>query len=203
MRIRTLTAALAALTLPLTACGSSAGDDPKQSKPADKPAPSKSVDCKDENLSQSDWIDHCQPKPQDPHLKVGQSYTWIDGVRTSVTKIERLTGPYQQGDTKPASTETLFRVHLKVTNRAEIPVDLGDISPYVEGATNGGTAATGTYQRGEEPLEGRLAPGGTVTKTEDNVIEKRYGDKVVVTVQRGDSSNDEPAGYPEFTGTIS
>lgn len=199
MRIRILAAALAALTLPLTACSDSS--DPKEASPREKPAASKSVDCEDPNLSQAEWIDNCQADPPDTHLKVGQSYTWADGVKTTVTKLERITGPYQQGDTKPSAKEALVRVHIAFSNAAEIPVKLDEFSMIVEGATSGGSAAIGTYQRGEEALEGRLASGGRVIKTNELILDKRYGDQVVVTVQRG-SSNDEPSGYPEFTGTI-
>lgn len=200
MRIRTLPAALAALTLPLTACGGSS--DTADKAPAKKPAAAPSVDCKDENLSQADWIDHCAPDAPDVTLKVGQSYTWMDGVKTTVTKLERITGPYQQGDTRPTSGETLFRVHIAFSNGADIPVRLDEFSVIVEGAVSGGEGAMASYQRGEEPMEGRLASGGRVNKTDDNMIGKQYGDKVVVTIQRG-MQGDEPSGYPEFTGTIS
>ncbi|MCX4673585.1 hypothetical protein OG453_44325 [Streptomyces sp. NBC_01381] len=200
MRIRTLAAVLAAFTLPLTACGGSS--DPKEPEPADKPAASQGVDCEDENLSQEEWIDNCQPDPPDTDLKLGESYTWTDGVKTTVTKIERITGPYQQGDTKPSAKETLFRVHIAFSNGADIPVKLDEFSTVIDGAINGGEAAMGTYQAGEEPIAGRLAPGAKATKTDENIIEKRYGDKVVVTIQRG-MEVDEPSGYPEFTGAIS
>lgn len=199
MRFRILATALAALTLPLVACGSDS--DPNDPASADKPAMSGSVDCEDPNLSQAEWIDNCEPEPQDATLKLGESYTWTDGVKTAVTKLERITGPYQQGDTKPSADETLFRVHIAFSNGAEIPVKLDEFSTVIDGATNGGEAAMGVYQAGEEPIAGRLAPGAKATKTDDNIIERRYGDKVVVTIQRG-MQGDEPDGYPEFTGAI-
>ncbi|WP_151482349.1 hypothetical protein [Streptomyces albicerus] len=200
-RIRTFAAAAAAICLPLTARGS--GSDPKPAaEPADKPSASRTVDCSDETLSQEVWIDNCMPEPPNTDLKLGESYTWLDGVKTSVTKIERITGPYQQGDTRPDTDETLFRVHIAFSNGADIPVKLDEFSTFIDGATNGGEAAIGSYQAGEEPIVGRLAPGGNVTKTAEYIIDDKYGTKVVVTVQRGKEAS-EPGGYPEFTGTIS
>lgn len=93
-------------------------------------------------------------------------------------------------------------MHIAFSNGADIPVKLDEFSTVIDGAANGGEAAMSVYQAGEEPIAGRLAPGAKATKTDDNIIEKRYGDKVVVTIQRG-MQGDEPDGYPEFTGAIS
>ncbi|MET9372268.1 hypothetical protein ABZY00_31135 [Streptomyces griseoflavus] len=77
---------------------------------------------------------------------------------------------------------------------------LDDISTIVEGATNGGDSSVSEFAVDSAPLDGRLAPGTTVTKTDDNVLESKYGKKIVVTVQR--SSENFDLEFPEFEGEI-
>ena len=98
---------------------------------------------------------------------------------------------------KPGETTS---VKLKLQNTGTAAVKLDDLSTIIEGATNGGEAKFTTFENGSEPLEGRLAPGQTATKTDDNVLETQYGRKIVVTVQR--SSENLDLEFPEFNGTI-
>lgn len=99
----------------------------------------------------------------------------------------------------PGTTD--FRITLQVTNGGRSPLDLGGLSVIVQGATNGGEAATTTFENGSQPLEGQLAPGVTATKTDDESLETSYGRRIVVRVQR---VADDPTGatWPEFTGTV-
>ncbi|QFZ72937.1 hypothetical protein GFH48_06355 [Streptomyces fagopyri] len=96
--------------------------------------------------------------------------------------------------------KTDFRITLKVENAGKVSVDLSSLSTIIEGATDGGEAASTVFENGSSPLEGRLAMGRTVTKTEDAELETRYGKAIVVTVQR--SSDDLDTTFPEFEGTI-
>jgi hypothetical protein len=54
-------------------------------------------------------------------------------------------------------------------------VKLDELSVFIEGATNGGEAATTGFATDSQPLEGRLAPGVSATKTDDNALETKYG----------------------------
>ncbi|MEU8977255.1 hypothetical protein [Streptomyces sp. NPDC048309] len=92
------------------------------------------------------------------------------------------------------------RVRLKLTNTGKQPVKLDELSTIIEGATNGGEADTTEFQTGLAPLEGRLAPGVTTVKTNDNSLDTKYGKKIIVTVQR--SSDNLDLGFPEFSGDI-
>lgn len=198
---RTIVAVILAATLPLTAC-SSGNDDSKDVKPK---AAGKSFDCTSQDTTQAEWTKHCADKATEPAeqpsrgLTFGKTYRWPDGLEVSVTSAKEVT-EFGEYDRKPTTAETGFRVNLKLTNRGKQPVSLDDLSLIVEGATNGGEAASTTYDAGSEPLEGRLAPGVTATKNDDSVLEKKYGKKIVATVQR--SSEDFDLEFPEFTGTI-
>lgn len=204
MRTRAIAALILAASLPLTACNSS--DDKDSSKDAKpKAAGKKSFDCDDPNGDQAAWVEHCADKKPAPAeqpstgLAFGESYTWPDGLKVSVVDAREVT-KFGEYDSKPDANETGFRVSLKLTNGAKEPVSLDDLSLIVEGATSGGQAASTSYDVDSEPLEGRLAPGITATKTDDSVLEKKYGKKVIVTVQR--SSENFDLEFPEFTGTI-
>jgi hypothetical protein len=71
MRTRHIAAFLLAACLPLAACG---GTDKSSGKAAsDKPAASKKVDCSDTNLSQADWVKHCQGAPPQGEQSVDTS----------------------------------------------------------------------------------------------------------------------------------
>ncbi|MFF1695865.1 hypothetical protein ACFVXC_19900 [Streptomyces sp. NPDC058257] len=214
-------ATAAMLLAALTACGGSGsgsgsddGSDRADAKSQDgsKASPSKKVDCADEDISQADWMKHCSDEGagagtggdgtegQATGLKFGESYTWPDGLKASVTEAK----VFEDYDAellesaKPGNTD--FRVKLKVTNSGKSAVALNDLSLIIEGATNGGEAASTSFENGSEPLEGRLAPGVSATKTDDNALETKYGKKIVVTVQRG--SDDFDLDFPEFTGSI-
>ncbi|MEU1663538.1 hypothetical protein ABZ547_07980 [Streptomyces sparsogenes] len=204
MRTRAIAALILAASLPLTACSSS--DDKDSSKDV-KPtaAGKKSFDCDDPNGDQAAWVEHCADKKPAPAeqpstgLAFGKSYRWPDGLEVSVASAKQVT-QFGEYDSKPSANETGFRVELKLSNKGKTPAKLDDLSVIVEGATNGGEAASTTYETGSEPLEGRLAPGMTVTKNDDSVLGTKYGKKIVVTVQR--MSDDFDLEFPEFTGTI-
>ena len=213
MRVRA--AATAALLLAaLTACGGgSDSGNTSASKPKTSAGKSagkgKSVDCTDESLDQTTWMEHCADEAgtggdgtegMATGLEFGESYEWPDGLKATVVDAKVFTDydPELPESAEPGSTD--FRVSLKLENTGKTPVALDDLSLIIEGATNGGEAASTSFERGSLPLEGRLAPGVSVEKNDDNVLETRYGRKVVVTVQR--SSDDFSLDFPEFTGEI-
>ncbi|MGW5865227.1 hypothetical protein ACWFRJ_23970 [Streptomyces sp. NPDC055239] len=214
-------ATAAMLLAALTACGGSDSTDDgdradAKSQDGSKASASKKVDCADENISQADWMKHCSDEGADAEagagtggdgtegqatgLKFGESYTWPDGLKVSVAeaKVFKDYDAELLESAKPGNTD--FRVKLKVTNSGKSAVALNDLSLIIEGATNGGEAASTSFENGAEPLEGRLAPGVSATKTNDNALETKYGKKIVVTVQRG--SDDFDLDFPEFTGSI-
>ncbi|WP_367047634.1 hypothetical protein [Streptomyces sp. Je 1-332] len=212
MRVRA-TAALAAMLLAaLTACSGSGGGDKADAKSSNgsKDSAPKKVDCADEDISQADWTKYCsdegagadadgvEAKPKG--LKFGESYTWPDGLKVSVTEAKVFTDYDTElmESAEPGNTD--FRVKLKLTNSGKSAVALNDLSLIIEGATKGGQASVTAFEKGAEPLEGRLAPGVSTTKTDDNALETKYGKKIVVTVQR--DSEDYDLDYPEYTGSI-
>ncbi|MEV2251577.1 hypothetical protein AB0I94_13530 [Streptomyces sp. NPDC050147] len=205
----------AILLAALTACGGSDGGDAGDSadgKSANgsKGSAAKKVDCADEDISQADWTKHCSDEGADTGadgaeeksagLKFGESYTWPDGLKVSVTGAKVFTEHDAElmESAEPGNTD--FRVRLKLTNSGKSAVALDDLSLIVEGATKGGEAAQTAFEKGAEPLEGRLAPGVSVTKTNDNVLETKYGKKIIVTVQRSSEAAD--LDFPEYTGSI-
>ncbi len=211
MRIRTATVTTVLLLAALTACGGGGKDatdkpeatssKPEASASAAQPSQAK-VDCSDENLSQAEWLDNCsdQADGKSAGLKFGQSYTWPDGLKVTVVEAKRFTDYDKDLLESPSPGSTDFRVKLKVENTGKAPAALDDLSTIIEGATNGGEASSTLFENGSEPLEGRLAPGVSAVKTDDNSIESKYGKKIVVTVQR--SSDDFSLDFPEFTGEI-
>jgi hypothetical protein len=133
-------------------------------------------------------------------LKFGESYTWPDGLKASVVEAKVFTDydPELLESAEPGKTD--FRVKLKLTNTGKAAAALDDLSLIVEGATNGGEASASEFENGSEPLDGRLAPGVSAVKTDDNVLESKYGKKIVVTVQRNSENFD--LDFPEFSGEI-
>lgn len=205
MRVRA-TAAMAALILAaLTACGGG-GDSSSAPETKASAVESNSVDCTDQTLSQSEWTKYCGAEAsagtegQVTGFKFGESYTWPDGLKVTVVNAKVFTDydPDMLESPEPGNTD--FRVTLKVENTGKASVDLGDLSLIIEGATNGGQASFTSFGKGSLPLEGRLAPGVAATKNNDNVLETKYGRKIVVTVQR--SSEDFSLDFPEFEGEI-
>lgn len=207
MRIRTTAATAALLLAALTACGGSDnGDDTAAETKSAKPAASESVDCTSQTLSQSEYMEHCAAEASEDDgakttgLKFGESYTWPDGLKVSIVETKPFTDFDKDALESAEPGSTSFRVKLKVENTGKAAVALDDLSLIVEGSTNGGEAAFTIFSRGSEPLEGRLAPGVSAVKTHDNVLESKYGKRIVVTVQR--SSDDFSLAFPEFEGEI-
>ncbi|MGW4076017.1 hypothetical protein ACWELB_21310 [Streptomyces asiaticus] len=202
---RTVAAVILAATLPLTACSGDDGGDGDSSKDTTPKAAGKSFDCTSQDTTQAEWMKHCADKATEPTeqastgLVFGKSYRWPDGLEVSVTSAKTVT-EFGEYDSKPDPGETGFRVTLRLANKGKTAIKLDDLSLITEGATNGGEAASTTYDVGSEPLEGRLAPGLTVTKNDDEVLETKYGKKIVVTVQRASENFDLE--FPEFTGSI-
>ncbi|TFI30181.1 hypothetical protein [Streptomyces sp. 4R-3d] len=209
MRTRITTTAVL-LTVLLAACDASNDKAPADSTDAKVKAsePARDVDCSDTPLSQADWMEHCSEEEgagtggdggPSTGLAFGDTYEWPDGLTVTVVEAKEVTdfGEYEE----PEDGNTAFRVRLKLTNTGEAPADLGDLSTIIDGATNGGEAGSTEFSRGSAPLSGRLAPGVTVVKTDDNVLETKYGKRVVVTVQR--ASEDFSLEFPEFDGSIS
>jgi hypothetical protein len=211
MRVRASAATAALLLAALTACGgsgndSSSEDHPKASASAAQPS-SEDVDCTSETLDQAEWMEHCSEDAsagndagKSTGLKFGETYAWPDGLKVTVVEAKVFTDYDKElmESAEPGSTD--FRVKLKVENTGDSAVKLDDLSLIIEGATNGGEAASTAFENGSEPLEGRLAPGVSAVKTDDNSIETKYGKKIVVTVQRASENFDLE--FPEFTGEI-
>lgn len=199
----------ALLLATLTGCSSNSGTntDARPSKSAaarPTPTPTSSINCSDSDLSQADWVEHCADQAKQGKLTglhFGQTFTWDDGVTVTVTEARVFTDYDTELGESAKAGETDFRVMVKVVNDSFKPVDLGTLSTIVEGATNGGEASGTEFENGSEPMTGRVGPGVTVTKTNDNVLESKYGRKVVVTVQRT-SDTAATFDFPEFTGSI-
>ena len=203
-----LLAALTACSGPGHADGPGSDEKPaaaKSSSPKAKP----SVDCSDQNLDQATWMEHCSDKAgtggdgtdgQTTGLTFDDTYTWPDGLKVTVIEAKVFTDYDKELMESPTPGSTDFRIKLKLTNTGKAAIDLSKLSTIVEGSTNGGEAASTSFENGSEPLEGRLAPGLTVTKTDDSELESKYGRKIVVTVQR--ASDDLSFEFPEFNGVI-
>lgn len=203
MRTRTAAAAALLLACSLAACGGS--DEPATPKSTVKASePEHEVDCSDTSLNQSDWMEHCNTETPAASeapatdLAFGKPFAWPDGLEITVLDAKLFSDWDEYEEPDPKSNE--FRIRLKVDNKSEGSVDLSDLSIMVDGATNGGTAASSSFTKGSAPLEGRIASGVSAVKTADNVLEKRYGKDIVVTVQRVTDDGFEV--FPEFTGTI-
>lgn len=207
MKLRTMAVAVvAASMLPFAAaaCTSDSGDG-KAAKPSKNTQPKpakgdKAADCgEDSELSQADWLELCGDDAgmQDPSkpLRAGESFTFPDRLAVTVVKAAKV--PASEAD----PGETPFRLHIRFENNGKAPVKLDDFSTFVEGATNGGEAASAMFDSSEnaEDIAGRVAPGVTTVKTEDLVLDKKYGDKIVVSLQYGDDGADT---YPEANVTI-
>ncbi len=149
-------------------------------------------------------MEHCntetpaESKAPSTGLTFGKSFAWPDGLEVTVVEAKVFTDWDEYEEPNPKSTE--FRIRLKVDNKTRQAVDLDELSVLVDGATNGGTASSSSFTKGSAPLEGRIAPGVSAVKTDDNALEKRYGKDIVVTVQR--VSDDGFETFPEFTGTV-
>lgn len=217
MRVRATAATAALLLAALTACGG--GND---NKAETKPSPAKSasakkkVDCTDESLSQAEWMKYCSEEGGDDAsagpeeggggkstgLKFGESYTWPDGLKVTVVEARVFTGYDKDLMESAEPGKTDFRVKLKLENAGKSAAKLDDLSTIIEGATNGGESSSTAFENGSSPLEGRLAPGVTAVKTDDNVLESKYGKAIVVTVQRSSDDMDGAFDFPEFEGEI-
>ncbi|MFJ9038017.1 hypothetical protein ACIRF8_15660 [Streptomyces sp. NPDC102406] len=213
MRVRATAATAALLLAALTACGG----DKAESKPSAAKESTK-VDCTDENLSQAEWMENCSDEgggasagPEEgagtggdgktSGLKFGESFTWPDGVKVAVVEARVFKDWDAEALESPDPKATEFRLKLRVTNGSAASLKLDDFSTIVEGAVNGGEASSSIFTRESEPLEGRLGSKVTATKTDDNTLEKKYGRKIVVTVQRSNDAGDT-FDYPEFEGEI-
>jgi len=209
MRTRTAHAITAvALLATLPACSSGTTDDaaPPKAVPSGSTPPisTPSVDCSNQGLDQATWVEHCSGETgaggKTAGLKFGDTYTWPDGLKATVLEAKVFTDYDAQLAEKPTPGSTDFRVRVRLANTGKTAVDLSKVTMLIDGATNGGQASFTSFNKGSEPLEGRIAPGVTVTKTNDNTLETKYGRKIIVTVQR---VNDELSfEFPEFSGAI-
>jgi len=197
VKLRTIAATATAVLLPLTAaCGSDDDGGPK-GKPSKTAKSKHGDDCgPDSDLSQEEWQKKCAPKEQDRTLKAGQAYKFDDGLSVTVVKAAKVDPSQAEPD------ETPFRLHIKFHNGGKQRISLDDFSTFVEGATRGGEAASTVFDdEGSEEITGKLAPGVTATKTEDLVIDKKYGNKLVVTLQYSESETGA-GDFPEAAVTI-
>jgi hypothetical protein len=139
-------------------------------------------------------IDTVDPSEDIPF---GETYTWPDGLKVTVTEARIFTDfTAEEGPADPKNYE--LRAKLRFTNGGKAAADLSDISTIVMGATEDAVPVMpSAFQNGAAPLAGHLAPGATTTKTDDAVIDRKYGRKILVIVQRGSST-----ASPEFIGSI-
>lgn len=187
MRTRTLTTIglAAAGLLALTACSTT----PEASKPAGGAPAATTAAVADTSAPSSDLTQ-----------AFGQAYTWPDGVKVTVIGASRFTDYNADYGETPDSGD--FRVKISITNGSSASLDLTNLSTIIDGATNGGEAMLAAFTNGSSPLEGRVAPGVTVVKTDDNNLDPSYGTKIVVTVQRMSPDGSDVMDFPEFTGSI-
>ncbi|MEU1623432.1 hypothetical protein ABZ479_39855 [Streptomyces sp. NPDC005722] len=175
MRTHIIGGVLLAAALTLTACGN--GDDVGAG-----PTP---------GASRIDTVDPAED------ITFGTTYTWADGLKVTVTEARIFTDfTDEEGPADPRSHQ--FRAKLRFTNGGDTPADLGEVSTLVMSANEEAAIATsGTFRNGAAPLAGSLAPGATATKTDDAVIDRKHGRKILVVVQRAGS-----IAAPEFIGSI-
>jgi hypothetical protein len=208
MRVRATAAVAAMLLAALTACGGGGSDNSSASKTKKPTSKKEKVDCASQALDQAEWMEHCADEASTDSdtgvtstgLKFGESYTWPDGLKVSVVEAKKWTTFTDEDFAEDDPKANEFRVLLKLENTGKKPVQLDEVSTFIEGATNGGEAAFTEFTTDSEPLGGRLAPGVTATKTDDNSLETKYGKKIVVTVQRNSENFD--LDFPEFNGEI-
>jgi hypothetical protein len=203
VRTRTTLAILLTAGALLTACSGSNGTDTAARPTGTTAAAEAKIDCSDTALSQADWTANCTGPSADTAgltKQFGQTYAWPDGVTATVTQARVFTAYDRAGGEKPTG-DTDYQVMIKVTNGGHTPFDLSTLSVITAGATTGGEAAATSWSNGAPGLEGRLAPGVTVMKADGEALEKQFGRKIVVTVQRMSAAGDTMA-FPEFTGSI-
>jgi hypothetical protein len=210
VRTRTLTGIAGTATaavLALTGCSSSSSHDNASPAPTTPAAAktAKTVDCSDQSLSQADWMAHCASKTDASgslNRTFGQTYTWSDGIKATIVSATVFTAYDKSLDEHATPGETDFRLRIRITNNGRAPLDLSALSTIINGATNGGQAASTTFNNGSAPLEGLLAPGVTTVKTDDDSLKTAYGRKIAVTLQRTTPGSIDLMPSPVFAGTI-
>ncbi|MFJ9729466.1 hypothetical protein ACIRP3_42720 [Streptomyces sp. NPDC101209] len=211
MHVRTalVTVIIAASTLTACAGGTQQGKAERASTTA-----SKSPDCgPNSTLSQSDWIDQCSSasatpaeKKPDTELAVGDTFAYKDGLKVTITGINKIT-QYGEYDDRPDAAHAAFRVKLSVTNGTTRPYDLDNLGYNAEGATKGGETEFISVEPGSKQMTGRLAPNHTGAFTAEYSIAKTDGNTIVFTVSRMDDAflKDDSAYLgddPNWTGEI-
>lgn len=209
MRTRTLATltTAAAAVLALTGCSSSSDSHDNAADPAKTTATAASkVDCQDPKLSQTDWMAHCSKSGNTAatslHKQFGQTYTWPDGVKVTITQAKIFTAYDKDLDETPTKGSTDYQVMIKIVNGGHAQLDLNTLSIITAGATNGGEAESTSWNNAAPGLEGRVAPGVTVTKADPETLATKFGRRIVVTVQRMEPDNSDVMAFPEFTGSI-
>jgi hypothetical protein len=231
MRIRAIAAAVAALALPLTACGSDGGTV-SQSKGSCKDAMRDAIEKPDaagdetpapcrgftdaeledmakevvgDELGDSLDLDTDEPADETPaadtSLEVGQTFTYDDGLAITVDSIKEFSD-FGDYDYPPENGDTAFRVNLTFDNGTKAPFSLDDLYVSVEGTTNGGMAEGNYWESGSKEITGRVAPGVTTTGTSDHTLAAKYGREIVVTIGRLDEGADPMMDDLEWSGSI-
>ncbi|WP_407563328.1 hypothetical protein [Streptomyces sp. 184] len=228
MRIRTIAAAAAALTLPLTACGSDGGtisqskgsckdairdlvNDPDAAGDEKPPACEGFSDAELEDMAKEvvgdelgDSLDEepADDKPAaDTSLKVGETFTYDDGLAITVDSIKEFSD-FGEFDYPPENGDTAFRINFTFDNGTKKPFALDDLYVSVEGTTNGGMAEGNYWENGSKEITGRVAPGVTTTGTSDHALADKYGRDVVVMIGRLDEGADPMMDDLEWSGSI-
>ena len=218
MRIRTIAAALAALTLPLTACGSNDGGSVTRSEGSCKEALQNAAGdetpepCRgftnaevqsmaEEVFGDSGDVSTEEPtkEPASTSLAVGDTFTYEDGLAVTIDSIEKII-KYGEYDEHPDKGQTAFRVSITFTNNTGKPFDLDDVYLTAQGATNGGEVIDMFIEAGAKAMTGRVADGVKTTKTAEYAIDDQYGKKILLTFSRLSADWDAPE--PEWTGDI-
>ncbi|GAA2099997.1 hypothetical protein GCM10009801_72140 [Streptomyces albiaxialis] len=183
-RERTVVALVAAVLVTVTACGTEGGGD-------DGGTGRGGVSTGAEGRSGEQAA---VPDDADLRLREGETFTWPDGLEVTVVKADEVkTSGYGAGHLP-------FQLHFEFHNGGGKTLSLDDFATFVEGATRGGEAVRTSFSDDTAGIGGRLAPGVTRRKTEDRVIRKEYGRKIVVTLQYGRGATAED--YPKVTATV-
>ncbi|MDT0306115.1 hypothetical protein RM780_03950 [Streptomyces sp. DSM 44917] len=167
-------AALALTTTALLAVAACADDDDAPTR-ANRPAAQQPADGDPE-----------PPAPTIPtDLAIGDTQNWEDGVSATITHVTEIPASEIGQYDYVGEGQTPFIVGMTIVNDSEQPIDLGEFTVSVEGATNGGTAEFVYIESQSEVLEGRLAPGQTREHEDAYSLDvDQYGRDLVIEMLR-------------------
>ncbi|MBB1256517.1 hypothetical protein [Streptomyces alkaliterrae] len=197
-RIRAaVVAAVASLALVL---GGSACTSPEQGTAERSTSEEEVTDESTESPASEEGQKEAEEAP-DTELRVGDTFRYVDGLKLTVTRLTEITS-FGEFDTRPEADRLAFRVHLRVANDGDTPVDLDGFHFSAVGATTGGDTRFLYVTEGSKEMAGRLAPGRSADFTEEFSIDRSDGREVVVQASRFDGDVNVFAEPPKWTGAI-